>query len=118
VTDQDLPPGLVKNLRWILPAMKVTLGESNKKIPEIVAYLFERIHGSPGVALDALCLEADRRFKQPTGTCLNLVRHALAQKWWCAPLLEWINPTRALTGLRRGPRFHLSHTRPESLIAP
>jgi hypothetical protein len=120
VTEQDLPEGLIKNLRWILPAMKIDLGESDAKLPAIVAYLFERIRGSPGVALDALCLEGDRRFNQRTGTCLNVVRHALAQKWWCAPLLEWINPMRALNGLRRGPRFHflLSHTHPESPLAP
>jgi hypothetical protein len=118
VTELDLPEPMIRNLRWILPMMRLDVAAlggarggptkqpySDCNVHEVATYLFQRIRQSGPQSLDSLCLAADDRFNYKRGTCLVVVRHCLAQKWWSVPLLHRIETTRPLRDLKRGPRY-------------
>ena len=97
VTERDLPEGLVSNLSWIddyYDITRETLGPS--QIRSIEAHLLSRLKKTGSVALNVICSEADDRLGVEPGTCLGVVRHALARKRWRLPLDQKIVPGEPL----------------------
>ena len=94
VTGKELPEGFIANLGWMHEYHSITAETlSEAEIDRAGDHLFDRLHGSPNRALRDICGEADERLgHRDAGTCLAVVRHALARKFWTVPLDRQIDP--------------------------
>jgi hypothetical protein len=95
VTEQELPKDLIGNLQWMDEYYEIT---SETLSAEAIAmtgdYLFEQVHAQSNQPLNEICAAGDDRLGYVNrGTCLSVVRHALARKLWKVPLDRKINPS-------------------------
>lgn len=101
VTEQELPPILIDNLRLILPFRKlegtsVPEHRSRSLLEELYKYV-ERIDRPLRVA----CLDFEHDLALPAGAGLGLVWHAIATKSWSADLSQPLDPSMRTTALRK-----------------
>lgn len=93
VTERELPEGFAANLVWIDDYYEITPETIEpQQIPRIEAYLLDKLAAATDVPLNRVCAEADDRLGQSPGSCLGVVRHALARKRWHMPLDRKIAP--------------------------
>lgn len=97
VTERELPEALASNLVWIDDYYEITPETIEpQQIPRIEAYLFDRLTVANDIPLNRVCAEADDRLGRSPGTCLAVIRHALARKRWHIPLDRKIAPDAPL----------------------
>ncbi len=93
VTERELPTAFAANLVWVDEYYEITPETIEpQQIPRIEIYLFDKLAVATDVPLSRVCAEADDRLGQPSGSCLDVVRHALARKRWHIPLDREIVP--------------------------
>lgn len=103
VTEEELPQDLIANLSFLAPFRSVDgYGVDAAELPEVLAYLFDKLAASPSVAPGKVCAMADERLHFKHGVCLALVWHAIATKQWWVDLHEKLDPGAPLQGLTSG----------------
>ena len=102
VTHEDVDCPLANNLHWINERWDVQDPSLNaEEIDILERRLFEYLTESNNEALRLVCLRCDDRFGFENGTCLSVVRHALARRLWIVPLNVVIDPSKPLKVLSR-----------------
>lgn len=97
-TERDLRLPLIQNLKWVRPCTRVDyLTLSGAEIARITDLLARRIHLESSTRLTSLASSADDELSLPVGTCLTLIRHALATKKWPVDMSVIIDPNSPLT---------------------
>lgn len=109
VTEQEVPRGLVKNMRWLAPHLHLT--ESADVTREMVSRI--RTVMEPAVtdgqrSLAKIAAECDDRLGLAPGTALMVARHLIANRAWPVDLSVEINPRRPLRLVQNGGSYELA----------
>lgn len=102
VTKNELPADLFANLTLIRPSWD--LGElplRHDQIEQTTDTLFDLLSRSQH-PVNVDCMDVDARIGLNSGTCLRLVKHALARKRWRIPMAQKIDFSHPFRELRQG----------------
>ena len=79
ITEQDIPPILVKNIRWLIPHFQsFELSEQERKLAfNQFIYAFDTFQE---IKIPHICAHLDEANEQEPGTYLSWLRHLLAQR--------------------------------------
>ncbi|MCP3808110.1 heteromeric transposase endonuclease subunit TnsA [Paenibacillus polymyxa] len=85
ITDNKIPSILVKNIEWLSEAKYLeTRPGVNEELTTLISDgLLEVIIQDKGqTSITNLCLRTDKEYSLERGTCMFIMQHMLANKWW------------------------------------
>lgn len=101
VTEDEIPNGLVENIKWIHSAkdLENSPGISPGILLQVEKELFDRI-SKPGILLAHAALEVDDKLGLEPGSSLWVVRHLIATRQWLVDIYKLIDTGKPLNVMR------------------
>lgn len=106
VTEKQIPADLAHNLTYVDECYDINrvICETHS-MSQIEMHIFDVLTKRYTDPLNQVCLAIDAELNIGEGTCLTIVRRALALKHWSVAIQVRLDPAKPLEGLSPGPAF-------------